>query len=124
MAEEKKCQAVTGDGDSCNNKAIFPEDNPVACHIKAHQEQMIKKLENEDDDLPEENKKQLEKHIFASDKLTHNIFVRYPEDDEREYFKARFTGGRYETNNDEKAKLLKEVIDDNPRLNQSVKKIQ
>jgi len=127
MAKEKKCQAVTSDGDSCNNKAVFPEDNPVACHIKAHQEQMMEKLENEDDDLPEENKKELETHIFASDKLVHTVFVdtdKETEPGERDYFRVQFRGGKWETDNDKKAELLQKAIDKNRALKRSIKKIQ
>ena len=156
MAEEKKCQATTSDGDSCNNRATVPEDNPVACHIKSHQKQ-LGALDNKEDkemadkkevketkedineenaDIPEvkETKEdiieetndipEVKTHVFASEHLTHTIFIRYPEDDEREYFRAQFTGGRFETDNDEKAKLLEEHIKGDRKLKQKIKKLQ
>ena len=139
MAEEKKCQATTSDGDSCNNRATVPEDNPVACHIKSHQKQ-LGVLDNKEDkemadkkevgktkeDTTEETNDipEVKTHVFASEHLTHTIFIRYPEDDEREYFRAQFTGGRFETDNDEKAQLLEEHIKGDRKLKQKIKKLQ
>lgn len=109
---EVQCQAKTGEGEQCSNRAIIPEENPVACHIESHQKQLgvfdaeanaekvVKELET--------NKK----HIFGTNRLTHTVFVRYPEDDERSHFRAQFTGGRWETDSDEKAKLLMEHAED------------
>lgn len=35
-----RCQAVTSSGNQCKNEAIYPENNPKACHIKSHQKQV------------------------------------------------------------------------------------
>jgi len=128
MSEEKLCQATTSDGDSCNNKATYPEDNPVACHIPAHRRQL---LEEGEIDMPEEKAKtkevktpEVKTHVFASTALTHTVFVRYPEDDERDYFRAEFTGGKYETDDGEKAKLLEELMKKNKDLKKKITKVQ
>ena len=126
MTEEKKCLAVTSNGDSCNNKAIWPEEDPKACHIKAHQEQVARvEEEPKDAGLKKEPKEEPvdQKHIFASQHLNHTIFVRYPEED-RDYFRAEFNGGRFETEDNEKAKLLMESINSRPKLKNKITKVQ
>lgn len=123
MSDEKLCQAVTADGDRCNNKATYPEDNPVACHIPAHRRQL---LEEGEIDMPKEKEviEEVKTHVFASTALTHTVFVRYPEDDERDYFRAEFVGGKFETDNDEKAKLLEELMKQNKAVRKKVTKVQ
>lgn len=125
MTEEKRCQAITSDGSQCKNEATYPKDNPVACHIPAHRRQMIEKGEL---DMPakEENVEvpEVKNHVFASKALNHTVFVRYPEDDERDYFRAEFSGGRYETNDEEKAELLVELIEKSKSLKKKITKVQ
>lgn len=138
---DKTCQAVTSDGDSCNNKATYPEDNPVACHIKSHQEQMDKKLKevpmtseekvkdllNETEDA-ETVDAEPKLHVFSSTSLHHVVFVDTGEEPEekgeREYFRAEFDGGRYETYDDNKAKLLEEKINEIKALKRKITKVQ
>lgn len=136
MSEEKRCQAVTSDGSQCKNEATYPEDNPVACHIPAHRRQLLEKgeinmPENKEaavatgnEEIEEVKTPEAKTHVFASTALTHTVFVRYPKDDERDYFRAEFTGGRYETDNEEKAKLLEELMKKNKALKKKVTKVQ
>ena len=128
MSEEKLCQAKTADGESCNNKATYPGNNPVACHIPAHRRQMIEKGEIDMPEKKEETKEvktpEVKTHVFASTALTHTVFVRYPEDDPRDYFRAEFTGGRWETDNGEKAKLLEKLMKNIKALKKKLTKVQ
>lgn len=110
MAEELKCQATTSEGEQCNNPAKYPKDNPIACHLKAHQKQLGVTVKKEDID-------ETKTHIFGSDKLVHIIFVNYPEDDDRDFFRADFSGGKWETDDDEKAKLLEEYNENHNHIN-------
>lgn len=124
---EKKCQAITTGGESCNNKAMFPEDNPVACHIKSHREQLgvldetIKETSNKEGKVIKDETKT---HVFSSEKIVHTIFVRFPKDDKRDFFRADFTGGRWETDSDEKAKLLQGYVANNKHIRNIIKKVQ
>jgi len=120
----KKCQATTSEGDSCNNPAMYPKENPIACHIKSHQKQLGLLDESEDKEKIEKIINRTKKHIFSSKRLTHTIFVRYPEDDDRDYFRAEFTGGKYETDNNEKAELLQKYVKSNRKLSKLIEKIQ
>ena len=140
MPEDKTCQAITSDGDSCNNTATYPEDNPVACHIKSHQKQMEEKLE-EDIMTPEEKAKELigetedvEKvsepklHIFASKSLHHVLFIDTGEEPEkkgeRDYFRVEFNGGRFETYDDQKAEAIDKSIKTNKAVRRKIKRVQ
>ena len=124
MTEEKRCQAITGDGSQCKNEATYPEDDPVACHIPAHRRQLLEEGEILMPKEKEVKTPEVKNHVFASTALTHTVFVRYPEDDERDYFRAEFTGGKYATDSDEKAKLLEELIEDSTALKNKVTKVQ
>lgn len=117
MTEEKKCLAKTSNGESCNNKALYPKDDPIACHLKSHQEQLGIKVNKEDID-------NTKTHIFSSKKLVHNILVRYPRKDKRHYFKVEFSGGKWETDNDEKAELLMDYVNNTKRLKNIIDKVQ
>lgn len=63
---EDRCLALTSGGESCNNKATFPEDDPKACYIKSHQEQVVNtkedKIDLTDIEKDEELKKELEQN--------------------------------------------------------------
>ena len=120
----KKCQATTSEGDSCNNPAMYPKENPIACHIKSHQKQLGLLDESEDKEKIEKIINRTKKHIFSSKRLTHTIFVRYPEDDDRDYFRAEFSGGRWETDDDEKAELLVKTMNKIKAIGKALKKIQ
>ena len=114
-----KCKALTSDGTQCSNKATYPEHNPVVCHIPAHRKQIYEKGEVKmKKEVPE-----VEKHIFASKALNHTVFVNYPEDDERDYFRAVFSKGKYTTDDDEKAKLLEESIKNSKTLSKKITKL-
>lgn len=125
---DKKCMAVTSDGESCNNKATFPEDNPIACHLKSHQKQLglVDKIK-EDKNMPKKVE-ETKKHVFASTCLTQTVYVdtdKEPEEKgERDYFRAEFKGGRYETDSDEKARLLEKKISQFKELKRRIKKLQ
>lgn len=123
MSIEKRCQAITGDGTQCKNEAVYPEDNPVACHIPAHRRQMIEEGEI---DMPEKKDEipEVKQHVFSSTALNHTLFVRYPNDDDRDYFRVVFVGGKYSTNDDEKAELLEKAIENNTRLSAKITKVQ
>lgn len=132
--EEIRCKATTGDGDQCNNRATIPKENPKACHLESHQKQLnVYKKEGEKTMSEEKSAKKTEKtdeipnvknHVFASKHLSHTIFVNYPEDDERNHFRAQFNGGRFETNNDEKAKLLKKQVENDRNLSKKIEKVK
>lgn len=130
MSEDLTCQAKTSDGDSCNNKAIYPKDNPIACHLKSHQRQLEVVVDEpkEEEDMPKEKGMEEPKpHIFASKSLHHTVFVdtdKEVEDGERDFFRAEFNAGRYETYDDKKAKLLDKQIEKIPALKRRIKKIQ
>ncbi len=135
MSEEKLCQAKTSDGSSCNNKAKYPKDDPVACHLKSHQRQLEVVVDNEEEEImPEEEKVETKKvvdetqpHIFASTSLHHVVFVdtdKETEDGERNYFRAEFDGGRYETYDDKKAELLEKKIKQIKALARKITKVQ
>lgn len=142
MSEDMNCQAVTSDGDSCNNKAAYPEDNPVACHIKSHQKQMDEKLKEVSmtseekakklllDELDKVDKVELEPklHVFASKSLHHIVFIdtgeKPEEKGERDYFRVEFNGGKYETYDDKKAKLLKKQVEKHKALRRKITKVQ
>jgi len=130
MSEEKLCQAKTSDGDRCQNKAVFPKGEPVACHLESHQKQLfpadIVEDLKEEKDMPETKEPKL--HIFASKSLHHVVFVDYKEPHEekgkRNFFRAEFDGGRWETYDDEKAELLEKAIEKNKAIRRKVKKLQ
>jgi len=135
MNEDKLCKAKTSDGSSCNNKAKYPKDNPVACHLKSHQRQLEVVVDNEEEEtMPEEEKTETKEvvdepqlHIFASTSLHHVVFVdtdKETEDGERDYFRAEFDGGRYETYDDKKAELLEKKIKQIKALARKITKVQ
>ena len=131
MAEDLTCQAKTSDGDSCNNKAIYPKDNPVACHLKSHQRQLEIVVDNkEEENMPEKKveTKEPKLHVFASKSLHHVVFVDYEEPHEeknkRNFFRAEFEGGRWETYDDKKAALLEKKIKEIKALKRKVTKVQ
>jgi hypothetical protein len=135
MSEDKLCKAKTSDGSSCNNKAKYPKDNPIACHLKSHQRQLEVVVDNEEEEImPEEEKVETKKvvdepqpHIFASTSLHHVVFVdtdKEMEDGERDYFRAEFDGGRYETYDDKKAELLEKKIKQIKALSRKITKVQ
>jgi hypothetical protein len=135
MNEDKLCKAKTSDGSSCNNKAKYPKDDPIACHLKSHQRQLEVVVDNEEEEImPEEEKVETKEvvdepklHVFASTSLHHVVFVDYdeqPEDGERNYFRAEFDGGKYETYDDKKAELLEKKIKQIKALSRKITKVQ
>ena len=147
MAEEpkyKKCQAETSDGSSCKNPAIYPKDEPIACHMESHQKQLgvyedvpeetkkqVKEAENKEKEVKDEKEEQVKnpfdntkKHVFSTNRLSHTVLVNYPEDDDRDYFRAEFSGGRWETDDDEKAELLVKTMNKIKAIGKALKKIQ
>lgn len=115
-----KCEAITADGDSCKMEAKYPEDNPKYCHL--HKNKL------EEGEITMEDVEQNKAHIFGSDVASHTVLVDYEgspdEDGERNYFRARFNDGIWQTNSDKKAKLLMEKLDNNSDLGGKITKVQ
>ena len=126
MTKELTCKAITENGDSCNNTATYPEDNPVVCYLKSHQKQLeeIMVVENkEEKEMPTEKKT----HIFSCTSLHQVVFVdtdKEVEDGERDYFRVDFEEGKYETLDDKKAELLMKKVNEFKQLKTRVTKVQ
>ena len=136
MAEEedvKLCQAKTAEGESCQNVAVFPENDPQYCHLPQHQsmhgvdediQSATTKKEKEDDseqqDEPEQFEVNVEKHVFASDRSNHTIVFEH----EGEKIEADFNKGVWQTNDDEIAMAFLQHVNSIGNLRNVVNKVQ
>jgi len=125
--EDRTCQAKTQEGESCSNRAVWPPDDPRFCHLPAHQpdEEEIPEGQLEEKEEPEKYPEDElnSRHIFSSSRASHSVFVTYPEP-EGGFFIAEFEGGAYETNDDRKAKLLEEHVEERPSLKRVIEKLK
>jgi len=118
----QKCIGFTVSNDKCKNVATFPEDNPLYCHHHKHQFQE-KDLEKKDtEDL--KNFIGQKKHVFASQHLSHILFIDCPAFSEKGFIRIEFEGGRYETNNDKIAELIMKQMREDDNLNRKLTKVQ
>ena len=124
--KEQLCVAKTSSGESCNNKAVYPPENPVVCHIKSHQEQVEgMDLEEEDEkkEKPKPKKPEAEKQpaIFSSKRANHKLNINL---DNGGILKVRFENGRYISKSDWEADVIEEFVNDRRYLKEVIDRVQ
>jgi len=127
VEKEQTCIGVTASGDSCKNNPTFPEDKPLYCHHHKHQFSEDDYKTSSEDSIREINETPVgsRKHVFASQHLTHTIFIDCPEfAPERGFIRIKFVEGRYETDDDKKAELIQKSIKNNRNLQRKITKVQ
>ena len=129
--EDKKCIAKTSAGNSCNNTAIWPEDNPQACHLESHQNQ-IKAIEEAEQELEESEEDEIEEviaekidtghqgHIFSSQRKDHKLIIQT----NKRRIVVRFNKGVYKTTDDIEAKLIQDYVNKHSNLKSVIEKVQ
>jgi len=125
----KLCEAKTKSGKSCQNIAVFPEDDPKYCHLPQHQEMfgsesIVEEEENnekdEDSTIKEDVNFDVAKHIFSSRRTRHTVVFPYKGEKEE----AKFKGGMWQTSNDDKALAFLKHINSINNLRRVINKVQ